>query len=55
MTVDIKDFTYNPDSVTTPVEGTVTWTNRDAERHTATARDRDVLQSGTLKQGERYS
>ena len=54
-TVDIQDFAYNPDPMTIPVGGTVTWTNRDAEPHTATARDRDALQSGTLKQGERYT
>ncbi len=53
--VDIQNFAYNPDPLTIPVGGTVTWTNRDAEPHTATARDREVLQSGALKQGESFT
>ncbi len=53
--VDIQNFAYTPDPVTIPVGGTITWTNRDPEPHTATARDREVLQSGTLKQDERYT
>ncbi|MDP9359350.1 MAG: cupredoxin domain-containing protein [Chloroflexota bacterium] len=55
IAVDIKDFRYNPDPVEIPVGGTVTWTNRDAEPHTATARDREVLQSGTLTQSESFT
>ena len=53
--VDIKDFTYVPDPVEIPVGATVTWTNSDPEPHTATAEDREVLQSGTLNQGDSYS
>ncbi len=41
--------------VTVPVGGSVTWTNRGAEPHTATARDREVLQSGALQQGESFT
>ena len=33
----------------------MTWTNRDSAPHTATAKDRDVLQSGTLNQGATYT
>jgi plastocyanin len=33
----------------------VTWTNSDAAPHTATAQDREALQSGTLNQGDSYS
>lgn len=55
VVVDIKDFTYTPDPIEIPAGGTVVWTNRDAAPHTATARDRGVLQSGTLDQGERFS
>ncbi len=55
VAVDIQNFAYNPDPLTIPVGGTVTWTNRDAEPHTATARDRAVLQSGPLKQGESFT
>ncbi len=53
--VDIKDFRYNPDPVEISVGGTVSWTNGDAEPHTATARDREVLQSGTLEPGESFT
>jgi len=54
-TVDIKDFAYVPDSIEIPVGATVTWTNSDTAPHTATARDREALQSGTLNQGDSYS
>jgi plastocyanin len=53
--VDIVNFAYNPDPLTISVGQSVTWTNRDAAPHTATGRDRDALQSGTLKQGESYT
>ena len=53
--VDIKDFTYVPDPVEIPVGATVTWTNSDTAPHTATAQDREVLQSGTLDPGDSYS
>lgn len=55
VTVEIKDFAYGPETVTIPAGGTVTWTNQDAAPHTATAQDREVLQSGALAQGESYS
>jgi plastocyanin len=53
--VIIKDFAYNPDPVTISVGQSVTWTNEDSAPHTATAQDRDVLQSGTLNQGDSYT
>lgn len=53
--VDIEDFVYDPDPIEIPVGGTVNWTNQDGVPHTATATDQDVLQSGTLNQGDTYS
>lgn len=53
--VSISDFTFNPDPVTISVGQSVTWTNEDSAPHTATAQDREVLQSGTLNQGESYT
>jgi len=53
--VDIQDFAYNPASATIEAGQSITWTNQDSAPHTATARDRDVLQSGTLNQGESYT
>ena len=55
VAVDIVDFAYEPAEVTVPVGGTVTWTNQGEEPHTATAQDREALQSGTLRNGDTYS
>jgi len=53
--VDIKNLAYAPASVEIPVGATVTWTNDDTVPHTATAKDRKALQSGTLNPGDSYS
>jgi len=55
VTVEISDFTFGPETVTIPVGGSVTWTNLDTAPHTATAQDREQLQSGTLGQGESFT
>ena len=55
VAVDIRNFAYNPDPIEITVGDTVTWTNQDGVPHTATAQDRDVLQSGTLQPGESFS
>lgn len=55
ITVDIQDFTYNPDPVTISAGESITWTNLDAVFHTATADDRDALQTGTLSEGESFT
>ena len=55
ITVNIGDNFYQPEMVTVPVGGSVTWTNGGAEPHTATARDREVLQSGTLTQSGSFT
>lgn len=53
--VNIKDLAFTPAQITVPVGGTVTWTNDDSVPHTATAKDRAVLQSGTLQPGAQFS
>jgi len=53
--VDIADFAFDPETVEIADGDTITWTNQDGNPHTATAQDRDVLQSGTLQQGDSYS
>jgi plastocyanin len=53
--VNIKDLAFTPAQITVPVGATVTWTNDDAVPHTATAKDRALLQSGTLEQGAQFS
>lgn len=48
----IEDFAYSPAELTIKVGESVTFTNQDSAPHTATARDRDILQTGRLGQGE---
>lgn len=49
--VEIADFAYDPDPVEVEAGGKVTWINRDAEPHTATAED-DSFDTGTLDEGK---
>jgi plastocyanin len=55
LSVEIKDFAFNPPEITVPVGGSVTWTNDDGTPHTATGLDREVLQSGTIAPGESFT
>jgi plastocyanin len=48
--VAISGFAYSPASVTVAVGDTVTWTNSDAQAHTATAND-DAWDTGNLGNG----
>ena len=47
QTVDITGFSFSPSSVTVVVGDTVTWTNADAQSHTATA-DGGAFDTGTI-------
>ena len=49
--VEIVEFTYDPDPVTIEAGGKVTWINRDAAPHTATADD-GSFDTGTLEMGK---
>lgn len=49
--VTIKNFLFNPSSVSVHVGDTVKWTNQDSALHTATAND-GSFDTGTLKQGK---
>jgi plastocyanin len=53
--VDIVEFSFSPDPVEVSVGDTVTWTNQGTVPHTATAEDRDVLQSGPISPGDSFS
>jgi len=55
LAIDIQDFAFNPDPVTVSTGESITWTNQDAVPHTATADDRDALQTGTLNEGESFT
>lgn len=50
--VEIKDFKYNPLTLTIRQGDTVTWTNQDTVKHTATG---DAFDSGLLGKGESFS
>lgn len=50
-TVDIVGFSFSPASVTVSVGDTVTWTNADAQGHTATA-DGGAFDTGTIARNE---
>lgn len=52
-TVNIKGFTYKPNTITVAKGTTVTWTNQDAEVHTATGLG--IFDSGTLQKDESWS
>ncbi len=49
--VEIVEFTYDRDPVTIEAGGKVTWINRDAAPHTATADD-GSFDTGTLEMGK---
>lgn len=50
VSLDIADFKYEPESFTVKAGGKVSWTNRDAAPHTATADGE--FDTGTLKMGD---
>jgi len=49
--VELKDFSYNPKTITVKSGSTVTVTNNDLTGHSVTADD-DSFDSGVLSQGE---
>ena len=51
-TVSIKDFAFNPDSVTISVGGTVTWKNEDSATHKIKGQD---FESDNLNSGDSFS
>jgi plastocyanin len=52
VTVEIKDFAFTPEVVTTGVKSRITWVNKDAGLHTVKGGEID---SGPLGQGDSYS
>lgn len=50
--IDIKDFAFNPDTITVTKGTTVTWTNKDSAPHTVKG---TAFTSETLNQGQSYS
>lgn len=54
QTVSIKDFAFNPQSVTVKVGATVTWENNDTVSHNIVADDK-TFDTGMLTPGEKGS
>jgi plastocyanin len=52
VTVEIKNFAFQPETVTIGVRGRVTWINKDDGQHTVVGKDFD---SGTLGLDESFS
>lgn len=52
--VNIEGFAFNPKEIEISVGDTITWTNLDSVRHTATS-DNGVFDSGLLSNGESWS
>jgi plastocyanin len=54
VTVDIRDFAFEPGNLEVPLGATVTWVNHDAAPHDATADD-GSWKTDTLERNERGS
>ncbi len=55
VTIDIKNFAFNPAAMFVKVGTTVTWVNDDSAPHTVTSDSGTVLNSPTLQPGQSYS
>jgi amicyanin len=53
--VNIKDFKFNPDTLTVSKGTKVTWTNNDNVQHTVTFNSGPYQSSGNLNQGDTFS
>ncbi len=51
-TIDISNFAYSPASVTVKVGTTVTFTNEESVKHTATSNTEGLFATGTLDKGQ---
>jgi len=54
VSVEIKNFIFDPDAITVPVGTTVIWTNLDSTPHTVTSIS-GIFDSGVMDQGENFS
>lgn len=55
ISIEIKDFLFNPMEIRIKVGDSVTWTNKDSMKHTVTSDSGNELNSATLSQGDTYS
>ena len=54
ISVEIKNFRFDPDAITVPAGTTVIWTNQDSTPHTVTSTS-GLFDSGVMDQGENFS
>ena len=54
VSVEIKNFIFNPNAITVPAGTTVIWTNLDSGLHTVTGTN-GKFDSGVMDQGENFS
>lgn len=54
VTIEIRDFRFEPPNVSVPVGATVTWVNRDEAPHDAEARD-GTWGTSVLQRGEEHA
>lgn len=55
ITVNIKNFSFNPSVLTVKVGTKVTWVNNDSAPHTITSDSDNLLNSPTLSPGQSFS
>ena len=55
VNVSIKNFAFNPSSLSVKVGTKVTWTNSDTVPHTVTSDSGSLLKSSTLSPGQSFS
>lgn len=53
--VHIKNYVFNPGTITVPVGSTVLWSNDDSVAHTVTLTGKDAFDSGNLDGGKSYT
>ena len=54
-TVNIKDNSFQPFTLTVPAGTAVTWSNQDAVQHTVSSDKEDLFDSGPLAPGKKYT
>ncbi|NTV27398.1 MAG: cupredoxin family copper-binding protein, partial [Methanothrix sp.] len=54
-TVDIKDNSFQPFTLTVPAGTAVTWSNQDSVQHTVSSDKEDLFDSGSLAPGKKYT
>jgi plastocyanin len=53
--VAIDNFSFSPNTLTTPARATVTWTNHDNVPHVVASADNQFQKSAGLKSGQSFS